>query len=152
MSSYEALQNEQIDVIQLLNYHIDWIIDTIHRRLTEKENYKNPWQLEVERNIHNQLFLPYYKSLKNFSTEHGRTIEVTRYKTKLAPLKEIKIVFHHFGSFVFHLSQASTKSKGEIKSLFVRKWKTGNETNIIVNESKPVTLVYKVKSHYLKMH
>ena len=68
---------------------------------------------------------------------------MTRYKSKRAPLKEIKIIFSHLGAFAFHFSSASTYSKEEISTLFNRKWKTGNKVEVVVNEEKPVTIVIK---------
>ena len=141
----------QICVAGVLQYHMNTIITSIKRRLIEKESYKNPWEINVEINVHCSIFMPFYKAIRDFKTAHGRTIEVTRYRSKSAPLKEVKITFVHFGAFVFHISQATNKSKEEVKSAFKRKWKSGNVTQVVVNENKPVSFVYKVRSNQLKV-
>lgn len=151
MTSYETLKEKNVKIVDILKFHIDFILDSINRKITEKQAFKNPWKVFVERSISRHLFLPFYKAIKNFHTETGRTIEVTRYKSRLSPLKEIKITFIHIGTFVFYFGSVSTYGKEEIRKLFCRKWKSRNKTEAIAIEDNPIVVIYKVKAQMLKV-
>lgn len=147
--SYIDLKKRRISSCQLIQYHIGAVLSAAHRRLTEKESYTHPWCIKVERNIHFSLFSAIHQTIRDYKTSFGREIKLSRDKKK--ELKEITITFHHMGTFIFHLSKLLEKNRPEIKAQLKRVWKSGNRTEVVVSEEKPVILTYKVKKHQLKL-
>ena len=102
---YNELKSKKIEIIELLNYHFSEIAISINRKITEKEKFRNPWQISLERTIHQSLYIQFYKAVRDYKIVYGRKINHKRYSS--GDLKEIIITFEHFGCFIFHLSQIS---------------------------------------------
>ena len=138
-----------------MNYHFSEILTSITRKLTEKEKFKNAWQIQVERTIHHSIFNPFHKAVRDFKLNFGRKISYTYYANK-RDIKEIVIEFHHFGSFNFHTSKAAGVDKEIQKGKYRKTWKSGNTTSLVVSEQKPLTFKYlwrtnmlKIEAHYM---
>jgi len=147
--SYEHLKSKSVQVVDLLKYHFSEIVSSINRRITQKERYRNPWKITFDRTIHSSLYLPFYKALRDYEIDFGRKISVKR--CSRGNIKNIDIVFSHFGCFVFHLSQVLGIEKDKLRERFTTRWKGGNVTQIIVSEDKPFLFHYNVTKHTLKI-
>ncbi len=62
---YEKIDKETLKLSSLMNSHFSEVLNSVVRKLTEKEKFKNAWQIQVERTIHNSIFNPFYKAVRD---------------------------------------------------------------------------------------
>jgi len=121
------------------------VLQKVKRRLTQRKNFKDPWTIVVFVDIHTTAYFQLYLAIKNYKTEYGRTIELT--KNKKRKLTSIKITFTHLGSLKHHLKKIC---KCNINEYFERKWRNGNRAKGIVNEERPAILTFNTLKHQLQ--
>ena len=62
-SSYDLLDGKKIKVKEILDLHTCKIIESVHRRITFKETFKNPWCSQAAENIHFGVFYEWFKAI-----------------------------------------------------------------------------------------
>ena len=55
--SYDHLDKQQVNVTEILYWHYKRIIESINRRLSFRQKYKNPWTIEVTEAINREVFI-----------------------------------------------------------------------------------------------
>ena len=101
--SYGSLEEKKIDIKSILSFHVLKILESLNRRITFKEKFKNPWTVEVGEHIHFSVFYEWFKAISDYKIEFGRTINIKR-NSKNKP-SNYTIVFNHFGCFKFHFEK-----------------------------------------------
>lgn len=147
MESYDKLKEKNIEISALLEWHFSNICRSIHRRITFKQKYKNPWMVEVSERIHRDLFIASYKAIKDYSVSFGTTYNVKRDRKGIG--LSYKITFNHFGVLKYHLHKLSGLSKTEILGLFSKKTERAS-AYIVISEEKPCSLEYNCRNCILK--
>ena len=74
--------------------------------------------------------------------------QIKRDKSRLRNVKEYKVVFTHFGTFKFHISQVI--GKDNLNLVKINK-ATGAKVKIVVSPEKPAVLVYNVKKGHVTL-
>ena len=144
LDSYKSLRDRKLNLGELVEFHIKSIIESVYRKITLKQKYKNPWSVEISGVIYSDIFIQIYRAIKDYSTAYGRNI--TTIRDKKGALVSIKIEFIHIGALKLHLKEL-TGGNIDIKEYFKRKWSNGCSAKIIATEAKPATLLFKLKTH-----
>ena len=103
LQTYEILKTKKVDIASLLEFHFTQVLNSIRRRLTPRQKFRNPWTIEVQREIFSPAFIELYRAVKDYIISFGR--EVTVERNSKGVLKLITIKFTHKGAFKFHLSK-----------------------------------------------
>ena len=135
---YNLLERRQISLSALWAWHLERIIGAMRRKISFREKIKDPWKIKVEEFIHRDVFVQWYRVLRDFRTEHGRTLDKTE--------KQYTISFHHLGTFMYHLKQLSGK---ENVIAFSKKVKTGSTASVIATAAQPVKITYNISKSTL---
>lgn len=147
LDTYAVLRSETFGVGELLKYHFVEVIKLVYKKITQKENFRNPWEIILKREIFSQLYIQFYRAIKDFRTSFGRTVTVDRdSKNKI---KSIKIVFTNLSALKLHLKELTNLSKADISKYFARSWKNGNTAKVVVSEEKPVVFIFKISTNSL---
>ena len=72
--SYERLDTRNIVVSDLLSWHFQGIVGEIHRKISGREKFRNPWTISITRNIYWPVFLEFYRAISDYHTSFGRRI------------------------------------------------------------------------------
>jgi len=145
--TYEVLKNKDIKIYELLSWHFQKILNSIRRKISPRERYHNPWMVIISREIKFSIFWEYFRAVRDYHTAFGRTCEVQR--TKKGLISKVIVTFTHLGSFKLQLQEITGKSSQEIKASFKKKFPCGSKGEVIVNTSKPTTLIYKKNTETL---
>jgi hypothetical protein len=107
--SYEKLKQKNFTAFHLLQWHFSKVLKSIHRNISSREKFWDPWTIEVKREVQYSIFYEFFKALDAYKTSFGRTLTVEKDSKKL--IKNIRICFHHLGSLINHLCEVTTSSK-----------------------------------------
>ena len=121
--SYEVLDGKEIKVKEILDFHICKMIERVHRRITFKEIFKNPWCSQAAENIRLDVFYEWFKAIEDFHIHFHRTTEIKRNKKK-KPIEYI-INFIHFGCLKFNIEKIIGKDK--LGKYFQKEIKSGSK-------------------------
>ena len=105
------------------------MIESVHRRITFKETFKNPSCSQAAENIHLDVFYEWFTAIEDFHIHFHITTEIKRNKKK-KPM-EYTINFTHFGCLKFHIEKIIGKdftlkrslAKTSLESIFRKKIK-----------------------------
>ena len=103
LETYEELKKKEVKVANILSFHFARIICCIHRKLSFKQKFKNPWTINVSEYLSRDCFYEFFRAVRDYKIAYGRKCEITNYKT--GDTKEYVITFTHLGCFRFHLCQ-----------------------------------------------
>ena len=132
-SSYDLLDGKKIKVKEILDLHTCKIIESVHRRITFKETFKNPWCSQAAENIHFGVFYEWFKAIEDFHSHFDRTTDIKRDKKKKPT--EYNINFTHFGCLKFHIESIIGTDK--FGKYFQKENKSGAKANVVINKEKP---------------
>ena len=147
-NSYEKLKRKEHSVQEILHFHISHLLECVHRRLSFRQKFKNPWLIEATERLNCKIFYEWFKAIEDYSIAFGRETEIRRDKSRLRNVKEYKVVFTHLGTFKFHISQIIGKDNLDLVK--VNKT-TGANVKIVVSSEKPAVLVYNVKKGHVTL-
>ena len=148
--SYESLRTTKVDLFVLLKFHFCDIICSLARKISSRQAYKNPWQVNVEHKIHYTVFKYWYKAVADYTSEFGRTIRVKR--SHGGDLVQITMSFTNVCSFFFHLRSVSDHSKEELIQIFSKNLKNDSIGTLVATEEKPFTVTFDRKKSVAKFH
>ena len=146
-SLYYVLHGKEIEVKEILDFHTCKIIESVHRQITFKKTFENPWCSQAAENIHFGVFYDWFKAIKDFHIHFGRTTEIKRNKKK-KPM-EYSINFTHFGCLKFHTEKIIGKDK--LSKYFQKENKSGARAKVVINEEKPAIMSYKLSTGSLTL-
>ena len=149
VDSYEQLKRKKVDVAELIEWHFKKIIEATIRRISPRQSFRNPWLINIQREINSVVFFEAFKAIKHYHIEFGRTISLT--KDRKQRIKEISITFVHSGALRFHLGKLAQKDRKDIEKEFTKTFKGGSKGTIVVSNEKPAVLTYNVSHHLLKV-
>lgn len=151
MQSYDELRKSEVKVSPVLEWHLKRVLNSIHRKITFKQKFKNPWCVEVVEYLYKDIFYQFFRAVRDYRTSFGRNVDIVREKSGTP--KEYILKFSHFGALVFHLNLATNKTC-DIAKLFTKSNPLGNTAEIEVSEEKPAVIRYKIKTGTMtiKMH
>lgn len=138
-NSYDKLKVKQLDAFPILSDSLDYLLRSVYRRIKANPSVRSPWKINSKSKIHISLFSEFFKAVKNWSSEFGRTLNTE--KKKNGTIKSLSITFTHKGTLQFHLSQATGKS---VKAYLKKTLKGGSHGRVIITAEKPFIMNYSV--------
>ena len=111
MDSYEKLNTTQVDVKPLLCDAFILLLKSVKRRLTLRETIRNNRKVVVTVDLHRVVYLKFYKAVRDWSSEFGRSIHLN--KKRNGEINTITISFHQKGSFCYHIGKIIEHSPKE---------------------------------------
>ena len=133
---YNILDGKSVSVANLWEWHLPHIVDGISRKLSFRKRIKNPWKISVQEYIIREVFVQWYRVLREFQTEHGRTLTKTE--------RKYTISFNHYGTFKFHFTKLSGNSV-DLSKKFIKEDKLGNRAKVVATTRKPIIITYDVR-------
>ena len=140
--SYDALRKKSIAASDILSWHLKTVLESVFRRLTTREKFKEPWKITVKVGVFEGVFLEFYKAVRDHQSDFGKKTETI--KTKAGATKSFLITFIHLGAFCRHLELVLIGKSLSIRSHLERSWESGATAKIICCEEKPITIEYIV--------
>ena len=140
-NSYVELKKYKVDTAELLKWHFESVLESIFRRLTTKEKFKDPWEIKVKLSVHSKVFIEFYKAVRDHCTDFGRTTAVIR--DKKGNIKLYEVNFHHLQSFIRHLNLIFDDTK-RVEEYLQRSWDSGSHANVVCHEEKPINISYNI--------
>ena len=74
--SYSTQRSTNLPAIEILQFYIQQVLDSIYRKLSFKQRFKNPWVIEVLETLPRQVFYQWFRAVQNHSTEFGRSLHI----------------------------------------------------------------------------
>lgn len=140
MGDYSKLNEQNVSIGRLWEWHMASITSGIKRKLSFRQKIKNPWKIEVIEVIHRDVFIVWFKLIRDFKIQYGRTINVVRdKKTNIG--KVYTITFTHFGALRYHMSEIGQNIKIK-QDNFSRKNTIGNTATVVVDTEHPATVTF----------
>ena len=59
LDSYKSLRDRKLNLGELVEFHIKSIIESVYRKITLKQKYKNPWSVEISGVIYSDIFIAF---------------------------------------------------------------------------------------------
>ena len=141
MESYELLQEKNINVLELLEWHFLRITASARRTISFKQEYQDPWTIKVVEPVVRSVFIEAFRAIRDYKISYGRKINVVRDNKGIA--KVYCITFTHFGALNFHIRHL-TREKVNIAELFSKKSSVGNTASVVLSEEKHGILTFNV--------
>ena len=148
--SYDHLDKQQINVSNILHWHYKRIIESINRRLSFHQKYKNPWTIEVTEAINREVFIKSFQAIRDYKIEHGRTYSVKRDRRGNGTHYTLR--FTNLGALRFHLHKLSGLEKEEIDRLFSKHSSTKGKACVQLSEEQPCLMEYNSLKCTLKLN
>ena len=140
--AYDRLSASVVKVEPLLESAVNGLLTKIHRRLSVRQTLSNPWGIKVFIHLHESIFFPWWKAIRDHSTEFGREIIVERDR-RSRRVKKIEIKFQHFGTLSFHIS----KILKEDAKRYLKKHSSNCKLKVIATADHPASLIFDVKKN-----
>ncbi len=148
--SYDRLEKKEISVHVLVQWHFKRIVETIGRRLTFHQKYKNPWTIELVEPIQCDIFRKAFQAVRDHSPSVGLTYTVKR--DRQGNGLNYRLNFTWTGTLRYHLHKLSGFSKKEIDNFFMKKSETKGKAFVKLSEDQPCIVEYDVKKSTLKLN
>ena len=144
--SYYTLELSNVVVYPILTDSIDQLLKKTKRQLTTRKKIRNNRHIASSIEIHKLVFLKYYKAIRDYKSEFGRSILLQKGSgRRRKEIKKIVIIFTHKGSLTLHLKKASTL---KVSDFFQKK--VGNSNiELVVNNEQPAKLSYDMNKNRL---
>ena len=75
-ASYDKLKYKEAKVVEILEFHVNHLIEGAFHRLTFQQKYRNPWCIEVTERLHYKIFFEWFKAIEDHCISCGRTTEI----------------------------------------------------------------------------
>ena len=139
--SYSTLRSTNLPAIEILQFYIQQVLDSIYRKLSFKQRFKNPWVIEVLELLPRQVFYQWFRAVQNHSTEFERSLHIKW--DSAGDTIGYKISFTHLGTFKYHIGEI-IGGKENIKIREESKV-TGELAKVAFSEEKLAEIVYQIK-------
>ena len=149
MESYDRLKAKKTDTQKIVEWHFRTVAETIKRRITFRQNFKNPWSIEILERVQRDVFISAFQAIRDYHIEYGRTLHVERDNKGFG--KVYTITFSHLGAFTYHLRKLGGIEKEELSSFFVKTSNINGTAEVNVTTEKPAIFVYKCSTSVLKL-
>ena len=149
METYERLKEKKTDTYKIVEWHYRTIVETIKRRITFRQNFKNPWVIEISERIQREIFISSFQAIRDYSIEYRQTLQVERDNKGIG--KIYTITFTHQGSFSYHLRRLAGIEKEELSASFIKTSKISGTAEITVSVDKPAKFIYRLSTSVLKL-
>lgn len=136
--SYSRLCAKKVDLHPLLVDAFDNSLKLVNRRITRRRTIRNSGKIIVKTHLHESLFVEFFKAVKNWRNDFGRTLSTVKDKKNL--VKELKISFIHEGALKFHLGKVSDRD--DVSSYLSKKFGAGAKGVIKITEANPFEIKY----------
>ena len=152
-NTYNELEKKKTSTFELVPWFASDIVHGIKKCITLKESIRHPWKINFHFKIKPDIFTTIYKAIEGYHAKVGRLISVKRKRLGhgCVPLMEITITFNLIGVFCFHLNKL-TANKYNLKELFTKVLKYGNNGKLVYTNEKPIILKYRYSNETLSVN
>jgi len=105
METYTVLEEKNINIIKLVHWHFGIILQSVKRKISNKQTYRDPFFISTTSIIHSDIFYQVFRAIRDYQTTFGTQTQVLRDSKK--KVKQYCITFTHFGAFKFYLKKLS---------------------------------------------
>lgn len=145
MNSYTLLETTNVPVKIILQDTFLDLLKSIHRKLTTKETIRNNRCAIATVTIHKIVFLKFYKAIRDWGIDYGRSIKLERKKN--SEIKKITIEFTHKGTFEHHFKKIIDVS---VKK-YLKKVVKDNTIGVKISEDSKAVLVFDLSKNKLTL-
>ena len=147
MDTYKHLTSHKSDTGALVHWHFKLVLQSIRRKITSKQTFRDPFTVCVTLLINPDLFFQAYRAVRDYTIQLG--IKTECQKTAKKKVKSYSIQFERLGVFKFHIAKLSNC---ENISYYLKKtFKCGGKGAVDVSQEKPAILTYKVSTGTLTL-
>lgn len=147
MDTYEYLSSHKSDTSELVHWHFKLVLQSISRKITSKQTYRDPFTVSVTQLMNPDLFFQAYRAIRDYSIQLGITTEC--HKTTKKKVKSYSIKFERLGVFKFHISKLSNCKN--ITYYLNKTFKCSGKGTVEVSEEKPSIITFKVSTGSLTL-
>lgn len=147
--SYDRLEKREINVFIIVKWHFKRIVETIGRRLSFHQKFKNPWTIDISEPIQVEVFKKAFQAVRDHSPSEGFTYTVKRDREGHG--LHYHLNFTWTGTLRFHLHKLSGYTKKEIDSFFTKESETKGKAFVKLSKDQPCVIEYNVKKSILKL-
>lgn len=146
VDTWELIRRKKTAVQPLLEFFFNDLLSGVKNKLRKRATNAHPWKVVVHSKIPGNIFLEFYRTLRDYKIRTFREIEVTRKKD--GSISRIVFTFTNIGPLKFHLGQATdiTDIAAFKKKYFCREWPDGCEAAVSITPDKAATLVFNMKT------
>ena len=101
--SYSRLRSTNWPAVEVWQFYIQRVRDSIYRKLSFKQMFKIPWVIEVSEPFPRQVFYQWFRAVQNHSTEFGQSLHIKC--DRAGNTISYKISFTHLGTFKYHVGE-----------------------------------------------
>ena len=151
-TSYDHVRQKQTDVGPVVEWHMTRIISSIHRKLTTRQTFRNPYKFLILEPVCLSIFLNLFAAVKAYKSDTATpAIEITTTTDK--PGRRATITNTHNLKFliffsVLHFFTHILNFKCDVLGHLTKKIKNC-EVKIVVDPERPFILHYKRKKEML---
>jgi len=145
-NSYELLEEKNVKLLPILQFSLIDALKSVHRRISQRKGLRRGGKIFVRSKIHVSVFLEFYRAIKNWTSEYGRTL--SKEKNKRGIVKEYSISFHHKGTLKYHFKQII---KGDIKNYLTKSFTAGSRGVVQIESSTPFVIRFNPNRNEMTM-
>ena len=94
LDTYKAYRSYKFNVCEIGEFHVRSIVESVYRKILQKQKFKNPRTVNVHGIIYKDIKL--FRTIRDYSISFGRSVEVLRTEKGIATW--YVITFTHFGA------------------------------------------------------
>lgn len=149
LETYEVLKEKKLNVVVTLQYHLKRILDSIRRKISFHQKFRNPWVIEVTEYIAPPIYYELFRAVRDYKISAGFVAETVKDSKNCT--KEYLLEFNHLQVFKHHLQEVLEE---EIDLFFHKTNSIGNVGCVVASPERKITLQYKVKTGalFISMH
>lgn len=89
MADYKDLEKKDVSVVAVLKWYAIRIVDSIKQKLSFWQKIKDPWKIHICESMCLEIFIDWFKILRDYEIEYGRTVDVIHDKRKIGKVYTI---------------------------------------------------------------
>lgn len=143
LQPYKILKEHQSSTSELITWHFTNIFESIHRKLTLPQNFRDSFTVKITTIIFRNLFYQAYRAIRDYPTQFGIICNTNKNRTKKVTGYVVKFTLKD--AFQFHLKKLCGDNE-DIERNFCKWFQHREKAELIVTEENPALFEYKVST------
>lgn len=146
LDTYRILTVQKVEVLPILADHFADLLKSVKRKISPRQSIRNPWKIIVKMKIYHSIYYEFFRAVRDWSSEFGRSISIERGANGL--LKTQTISFTHKGTFVYHISRV-VGERFKVNDFLKKSVTGGGFGKLLFSSANPVVFIFNVQKNEL---
>ena len=121
------------------------LFKSIKRRVQFKQGFRDPWAINITIPIHQTIFLPVFRAIRDNHVHHNLSIQVPK-RDREGRGEQFYLVFKRYGEAIYHLHMISNLTKEEVKEHFKKEGTNKRTAEVVISMEMSFSITYDKKN------